>query len=74
MLKMTCLYDSYITREELEVAIKEHGMGDEANIKEIISEVDKNNVKSRSINFPFPCFFLGSESCNEFCAGWKNRL
>ncbi|KAL1196367.1 Calcium-dependent protein kinase 22 [Cardamine amara subsp. amara] len=33
----------YITRDELEVAIKEHGMGDEAMIKEIISEVDKDN-------------------------------
>ncbi|XP_020878721.1 calcium-dependent protein kinase 22 isoform X3 [Arabidopsis lyrata subsp. lyrata] len=33
----------YITKDELEIAMKEHGMGDEANAKEIISEVDKNN-------------------------------
>ncbi|KAJ1407903.1 Serine/threonine-protein kinase, active site [Sesbania bispinosa] len=30
----------YITRDELETAMKEYGMGDEATIKEIISEVD----------------------------------
>lgn len=41
---MACLYDRYITKDELEIAMKEHGMGDEANAKEIISEVDKNNV------------------------------
>ncbi|KAL1196366.1 Calcium-dependent protein kinase 22 [Cardamine amara subsp. amara] len=33
----------YITRDELEVAIKEDGMVDEDIIKEIISEVDKDN-------------------------------
>lgn len=43
---MACLYDRYITKDELEIAMKEHGMGDEANAKEIISEVDKNNVYS----------------------------
>ncbi|EOA20568.1 hypothetical protein CARUB_v10000880mg [Capsella rubella] len=32
----------YITKEELEIAMKERGMGDEANAKEIISEIDKN--------------------------------
>ncbi|KAK7316763.1 hypothetical protein RJT34_00470 [Clitoria ternatea] len=30
----------YITRDELETAMKEYGMGDDATIKEIISEVD----------------------------------
>ncbi|QCD78312.1 calcium-dependent protein kinase [Vigna unguiculata] len=30
----------YITRDELESAMKEYGMGDDATIKEIISEVD----------------------------------
>ncbi|XP_061369661.1 calcium-dependent protein kinase 2-like isoform X1 [Gastrolobium bilobum] len=30
----------FITRDELETAMKEYGMGDEATIKEIISEVD----------------------------------
>ena len=34
----------YITRDELEAAMKEYGMGDEASIKEIISEVDTGNV------------------------------
>ncbi|XP_047341339.1 calcium-dependent protein kinase 19-like [Impatiens glandulifera] len=33
----------YITRDELEIAMKEHGMGDEATIKDIISEVDSDN-------------------------------
>ncbi|CAA3028828.1 Hypothetical predicted protein [Olea europaea subsp. europaea] len=33
----------YITRDELETAMKEYGMGDEATIKEIISEVDTDN-------------------------------
>ncbi|KAJ0264902.1 Calcium-dependent protein kinase 27 [Hirschfeldia incana] len=33
----------YITKDELEIAMKEHGMGDEACAKEIISEIDKNN-------------------------------
>lgn len=36
--------DSYITKDELEAAMKEHAIGDEANIKEIIAEVDKDNV------------------------------
>ena len=35
---------SYITRDELETAMTQHGMGDEATIKEIISEVDTDNV------------------------------
>ncbi|XP_073005084.1 calcium-dependent protein kinase 19-like [Typha latifolia] len=33
----------YITRDELESALMEHGMGDAATIKEIISEVDSDN-------------------------------
>lgn len=36
--------DSYITRDELETAMTQHGMGDEGTIKEIISEVDADNV------------------------------
>jgi Ca2+-binding EF-hand superfamily protein len=35
---------SFITRDELETAMKEHGMGDEETIREIISEVDTDNV------------------------------
>lgn len=38
--------DSFITRDELETAMKEYGMGDEATIKDIISEVDTDNVSS----------------------------
>ena len=34
----------FITRDELESAMQEHGMGDIATIKEIISEVDTDNV------------------------------
>ncbi|KAF3451717.1 hypothetical protein FNV43_RR07813 [Rhamnella rubrinervis] len=33
----------FITRDELETAMKEHGMGDESGIREIISEVDTDN-------------------------------
>lgn len=34
----------FITRDELETAMKEYGMGDDATIREIISEVDTDNV------------------------------
>ncbi|MBA0811840.1 hypothetical protein Gohar_025855 [Gossypium harknessii] len=33
----------YITKDELETAMKEYGMGDEASIKAVISEVDTDN-------------------------------
>ncbi|XP_022879977.1 calcium-dependent protein kinase 2-like [Olea europaea var. sylvestris] len=33
----------FITRDELETAMKEYGMGDPATIKEILSEVDSDN-------------------------------
>nr|P28582.2 RecName: Full=Calcium-dependent protein kinase; Short=CDPK [Daucus carota]CAA39936.1 calcium- dependent protein kinase [Daucus carota] len=33
----------FITKDELESAMKEYGMGDEATIKDIISEVDSDN-------------------------------
>jgi calcium-dependent protein kinase len=36
--------NGHITRDELESAMKEYGMGDEASIKEVISEVDTDNV------------------------------
>lgn len=41
----------FITRDELETAMKQYGMGDEDTIREIISEVDTDNVS-------FPPFFL----------------
>jgi len=34
----------HITKEELEMAMKEHGVGDEVSIKQIITEVDTDNV------------------------------
>lgn len=34
----------YISRQELETAMKEYNMGDDDMIKEIISEVDADNV------------------------------
>lgn len=36
--------DRFITRQELEMAMKEYNMGDDAMIKEIISDVDADNV------------------------------
>lgn len=34
----------YISREELKQAMTEYGIGDEANIKEVLDEVDKDKV------------------------------
>lgn len=45
--------DSFITRDELETAMKEYGMGDDATIKDIISEVDTDNVSCFSWNRHF---------------------
>lgn len=42
----------YITMEELEQALREFGMNDGRDIKEIISEVDGDNVRKSS---PFKC-------------------
>lgn len=36
--------DRFITRQELETAMKEYNMGDDSMIKEIISDVDADNV------------------------------
>lgn len=38
----------YISIEELEQALKEFGMGSDKDIKEIVSEVDSDNVRNRS--------------------------
>ena len=47
---------SYITRDELETAMKEYGIGDEGSIREIISEVDTDNVSYLSMDmFCFVC-------------------
>ena len=39
----------YITIEELEHALKEFGMGSDKDIKEIVSEVDADNVRNTTI-------------------------
>lgn len=38
---------SYITKEELEQALKEKGMCDGEEIKDIISEADADNVRNQ---------------------------
>ncbi|KAL5972638.1 Calcium-dependent protein kinase 19 [Asimina triloba] len=48
----------YITRDELEHAMKEHGMGDDASIREIISEVDADN--DGKINYEEFCAMMRS--------------
>ncbi|KAG0470896.1 hypothetical protein HPP92_017016 [Vanilla planifolia] len=48
----------FITRDELETAMKEHGMGDAATIKEIISEVDTDN--DGRINYEEFCTMMRS--------------
>ncbi|KAL6553204.1 Calcium-dependent protein kinase 15 [Orobanche gracilis] len=48
----------YITRDELETAMKEYGMGDEATIKDIISEVDTDN--DGKINYEEFCAMMRS--------------
>ncbi|KAG5039067.1 hypothetical protein JHK86_019907 [Glycine max] len=50
--------DRYITRDELETAMTQHGMGDEATIKEIISEVDTDN--DGRINYEEFCAMMRS--------------
>ncbi|KAK6917298.1 EF-hand domain [Dillenia turbinata] len=50
----------FITRDELESAMKEYGMGDDASIREIISEVDTDN--DGRINY------------EEFCAMMKSGV
>ncbi|KAL8112842.1 hypothetical protein AgCh_020229 [Apium graveolens] len=48
----------FITRDELESAMKEYGMGDEATIKDIISEVDSDN--DGRINYDEFCAMMRS--------------
>ncbi|PQQ18376.1 calcium-dependent protein kinase 2 [Prunus yedoensis var. nudiflora] len=48
----------YITRDELEAAMKEHAMGDENTIREIISEVDADN--DGRINYSEFCAMMRS--------------
>ncbi|KAK6269000.1 hypothetical protein QUC31_013160 [Theobroma cacao] len=48
----------YITKDELETAMKEYGMGDEASIREVISEVDTDN--DGKINYEEFCTMMRS--------------
>nr|XP_027063445.1 calcium-dependent protein kinase 2-like [Coffea arabica] len=48
----------FITRDELETAMKDYGMGDPATIKEIISEVDTDN--DGRINYEEFCTMMRS--------------
>ncbi|XP_027343482.1 calcium-dependent protein kinase 2-like isoform X2 [Abrus precatorius] len=50
----------YITRDELETAMNEYGMGDEATIKEIISEVDTIISEDGRINYDEFCAMMRS--------------
>ncbi|KAI9198798.1 hypothetical protein LWI28_022335 [Acer negundo] len=51
-------HSGYITRDELETAMKEYGMGDEVTIREIISEVDTDN--DGRINYEEFCTMMRS--------------
>lgn len=51
-------HSGFITRDELEAAMKEYGMGDEDTIREIISEVDTDN--DGRINYEEFCAMMRS--------------
>jgi len=53
------VFNRYITTDELEAALKEYGMGDDATIKEILSDVDADNVKAKRLKlFSLVTFFV----------------
>lgn len=79
MIDDTFTRNRYITIDELEAALKEYGMGDDATIKEILSDVDADNVKRKEKALLQFCFvsltsnfsFLlqdGRINYEEFCA------
>lgn len=47
---MICHDNRYITIEEMEQAIREYGMNDGRDIKEIVSEIDTDNVSNQRQN------------------------
>ncbi|XP_047337638.1 calcium-dependent protein kinase 2-like [Impatiens glandulifera] len=51
-------HSGFITRDELEHAMKEHGVGDDVSIKDIISEVDADN--DGRINYEEFCTMMRS--------------
>lgn len=56
---LQCLY-RFITMDELEIAMKDYGMGDDDTIKEIISEVDTDNVSRTLWSINFVCSIITS--------------
>ncbi|KAL9329982.1 hypothetical protein ACSQ67_004985 [Phaseolus vulgaris] len=58
----------YITMEELESALKKYNMGDEKTIKEIIAEVDTDNVVNFFLPFFAPSISDGRINYDEFVA------
>ena len=66
------LMDRYITRDELEIAMIQHGIGDEATIKEIISEVDADVLFLMLLIYIVWCynylFFLLLPLDHDFCS------
>ncbi|KAJ0921049.1 putative protein kinase CAMK-CDPK family [Helianthus annuus] len=67
LYKAFCHFDTdnsgYITMEELETAMKEYGMGDEATVKDIISEVDTDN--DGKINYEEFCNMMRSGTSHQ---------
>ncbi|GMH26881.1 hypothetical protein Nepgr_028724 [Nepenthes gracilis] len=53
----------FITRDELESALEEYGIGDEASIKEILNEVDTDN--DGKINYEEFCTMMRSSGLNQ---------
>lgn len=51
----------YITMEELEHALKEYNMGDAKTIKEILAEVDTDNVRLLFLLFLVRYFYIISK-------------
>lgn len=56
--------------------MKEHGIGDEANIKEIISEVDTDNVSHLLIHLKrlINSILINSILITISAIGWEDRL
>ncbi|KAL8228652.1 hypothetical protein R6Q57_013552 [Mikania cordata] len=67
LYKAFCHFDTdnsgYITMDELETAMKQYGMGDEATIKDIISEVDTDN--DGRINYEEFCNMMRSGTTHQ---------
>lgn len=87
-MAITFILCSFITRDELESALIEHEMGDTSTIKEIISEVDTDNVSysrhclcSCVLFIPFIFLMLiiclpqdGRINYEEFCAMMRGGM